>query len=244
MSEYEELLEELVKALRESGELSCSDLLSWGESKGVGPVTLLSLIDELSHRGLVEVSEEKELVDEHLELELPRRIRLRGPAARPPRPAARPPQRRRGGRAARGGRGGGVELLRFISGEEGEAAAKREGRGSAPPAPPERGAGSLEAPVAQRQADEAAGEASYDEWYASALQYLDRYWSVGQLRFEMDMRSMGVPDPASLLRRLQAEGLVEVVEPGVVNANREAVRKRLSELSSKVPPKGIADLFD
>lgn len=236
MSEYEELLGELENLLRLRRALQYSDLLRWGEERGVGPVTLLSLIDDLIQRGVAEASREQELVDEHLELTLPRRISLRRAertATSKAAPRAVQRQRRQAQRAKAGGKEG--ALLRFMYGEEGIAAARTtEAQGE-----------EIEEPGGREGAPIAAADQKVEERdYVVALRYLLKYWSVGGLRFEADMRSMGVQNVQAVLRRLQSEGVVEVAEPGVINARREALERRLKELSGGLPPSSLADLFD
>lgn len=246
MSEFGELLKELENLLKVKRTMHCNDLLKWAEEKGIGPVTLLSLIDELVQRELVEASAEQELVDEHLELALPKRISLKRVEAPPPR---RTPerttthQRRRGKRAeaSKEEKGG---LLRFIYEEDKESAREsqegaevQQGVGSPGPA-------AQQAPVeVEREPSPVAEVLLAEREYIVALQYLHRYWSVGEIRFESDMKSLGVQNVPALVRKLQSEGLIEIVEPGVINAKREALEKRLSELSSKLPSSSLADLF-
>ncbi|RLE97911.1 MAG: hypothetical protein DRJ57_04045, partial [Thermoprotei archaeon] len=77
----------------------------------------------------------------------------------------------------------------------------------------------------------------------AALYYLSRYWSVGELRFLIDLKNMGVENPEAVLRRLVEEGVVTRSELGVVNANREEVKKRLKGAPPLPPSKSLADLF-
>ena len=57
-----------------------------------------------------------------------------------------------------------------------------------------------------------------------ARRYLERYWSVGILRFYEDMEALGVPRDLAedALRRLVDEGTVSVSRLGVINMRRDA----------------------
>ena len=244
MSEFRDLLQELENLLKVRRTMQCSDLLKWAEEKGIGPVTLLSLIDELVQSELAEASAEQELVDEHLELTLPKRISLKRIETPPPRRAphrAVSPQRRKARRAEAGREGG---LLRFIFEEsegglrESAESAARQQEAESPKTTTQQAHAEVE-----RKPPPAAEVPIEEREYVVALQYLYRYWSVGEIRFESDMKSLGVQDVPTLLRKLQSDGLIEIVEPGVINAKREALEKRLNELSSKLPARSLADLF-
>lgn len=75
-----------------------------------------------------------------------------------------------------------------------------------------------------------------DERFEKAIRYLNNYWSVGIYRFYEDMQRMGVEEPKKILYELLKKKLVEIVDPGVVNA-KDSIRKlrlrrevRLSDL--------------
>ncbi|MCC6065077.1 MAG: hypothetical protein LM576_03765 [Thermofilum sp.] len=237
MDEYEDLVKALESEVRSRQSMSWEELLKWGEERNVGPVTLSLLLEELKRRGVVEASPELELVDEHLEIAIPRRISLKRPRTPPPRPK---PAREKRPRAARGRQG---SLLTFLEGEEvstGAIEGAKEVR-EAEEAETETAVGPP--PVAAAEVEPPRAQEPVDRDLAVALQYLNRYWSVGRLRLLADLRSLGVKDPEGLLRRLIEEGMVTVVEPGVVNAKRDIVEKKVKELGS-VPAKSLAELLE
>jgi hypothetical protein len=238
MSEYEKLLKELEEEVKIRLSMSWEELLSWGEKHDVGLVTLSLLLEELKRKGMVEVSPELELVDEHLEISIPRRITVKRPKA----PAASKPKtvrekRPKGAREQQGA------LLKYLIREEAEE--DKEGKRAE-----ERSVGGPPAETVQRESEIAVAEVETPQTQAPAavkdlaiaLQYLRRYWSVGELRFVADLKSLGVSDPEGLLRRLVSEGLVTLAEPGVVNAKKEEVEKRVKNLGA-VSTKSLADLF-
>jgi hypothetical protein len=237
MDEYEKLLKELEEEVKAKQSMSWEDLLSWGEEHDVGLVTLSLLLEELKRKGIVEASPELELVDEHLEISIPRRITVKRPKAlAAPKPKTVREKRQKGAREQQGA------LLKYLLGEEGEEVKeeKREEERSVgrPPVETEH----PESLTAVAEVETTPSRAPADRDLAIALQYLRRYWSVGELRFIADLKSLGVNDPEGLLRRLISEGLVTLAEPGVVNAKKEEVEKRVKELGA-ISTKSLADLF-
>lgn len=240
MDEYERLLKKLEEEVKSRQSMSWKDLLEWGEEHDVGLVTLSLLLEELKQKGIVDVSPELELVDEHLEISIPRRIavkRLKAPAT----PKTKPAREKRP-KKAREQQGA---LLRYLiekgeeAGEEAEEKSAEEqsvGGKAVETEPHENEIVTAETEPLQTQAPVA------DRELAVALQYLRRYWSVGELRFVADMKSLGVSDPEGLLRKLVDKGLVTLAEPGVVNAKREEVEKMIKEMSFTYT-KSLADLF-
>jgi len=83
MDEYEELLRELRSEIRARGELSSKELMEWGESRGIGVVTLSLLVDDLKRSGLIDASSDSVVVDEHLGIAIPKKVRIRARAAKP-----------------------------------------------------------------------------------------------------------------------------------------------------------------
>lgn len=232
MDEYEKLLESLAEEVRKRRAMSWEELLKWGEEHGVGPVTLSLLVEELERKGLVEASAELELVDEHLEIALPKRITAKDAraAAAQQRAAVAAAARRRHTRAVAGRQD---TLLKFLAGGEEEVEREEAERAVA-----------AETRVAEVEPRAAVKAPSEDESFVIALHYLRKYWSVGELRFLMDLKNLGVSSPESVLRRLVEEGLVTLVEPGVVNAKRPEIEKRIRELGEAAPSKSLADLLE
>ncbi|MDH5816304.1 MAG: hypothetical protein QE164_05990 [Candidatus Nezhaarchaeota archaeon] len=69
-----------------------------------------------------------------------------------------------------------------------------------------------------------------DEDLKRALSYLSDYWSVGEIRFKLDLKRLGVQDPDKVLLKLLDMGIVELTSTGVVNLKVEIpkVKKRPS----------------
>jgi hypothetical protein len=60
-----------------------------------------------------------------------------------------------------------------------------------------------------------------DEDLKKALYYLSEYWSVGEIRFKLDLKKLGVQDPDRVLVRLLDMGVIELTTSGVVNLKVE-----------------------
>ena len=78
----------------------------------------------------------------------------------------------------------------------------------------------------------------YDEDLRKAIEYLNEYHSVGELRFVLDLKALGVKEPKDVLYRLIDMGFVERKPLGVIDATDKLpkVRKkrRFPELSEFV----------
>jgi len=69
-----------------------------------------------------------------------------------------------------------------------------------------------------------------DEDLKRTLSYLSEYWSVGEIRFRLDLKKLGLQDPDKVLLRLLDLGIVELTPTGVVNLKFELpkVKKKTS----------------
>ncbi|MHC1629035.1 MAG: PolB1-binding protein PBP2 family protein [Candidatus Nezhaarchaeales archaeon] len=62
---------------------------------------------------------------------------------------------------------------------------------------------------------------SLDEDLKKALSYLSEYWSVGEIRFKLDLKRLGVQDPDKVLYKLLDMGVIDLTPSGVVNLKVE-----------------------
>ena len=71
---------------------------------------------------------------------------------------------------------------------------------------------------------------SLDEDLKKALSYLAEYWSVGEIRFKIDLEKLGVKDPDKVLYRLLDMGIIDLTPSGVINVKVEIpkIRRRPS----------------
>lgn len=62
---------------------------------------------------------------------------------------------------------------------------------------------------------------SLDEDLKKALSYLSEYWSVGEIRFKLDLKRLGVQDPDKILYKLLEMNIIDLTPSGVVNLKVE-----------------------
>ncbi|RLF12179.1 MAG: hypothetical protein DRJ62_02790 [Thermoprotei archaeon] len=108
-----------------------------------------------------------------------------------------------------------------------EAKAEVEAEVKGEEAKPEEAEPAVEAEEAKLTVDLEAVE---DEDLRKALEYLSEYWSVGEIRFKLDLKRMGVEDPNKVVLKLMDMGLVDVTPTGVVNAKFKPL-KRVKKIS-------------
>jgi len=77
---------------------------------------------------------------------------------------------------------------------------------------------------------------SLEEDLLKAIKYLNNYWSVGEIRFALDLRALGVRDPTLVLQELLKRKYVERNELGVINAT-----DKLPKIEDK---KSLADILE
>lgn len=250
MAEFEGYRSELISFVKRSGKVSAQDLVKWAKEKGLTMLTLYIIVEEVLEAGELKGSGDKCVIDEIFNLEIPSTLEPAQPAAPlplQPAPAKRPPaqslaerrERARERRRAVVERG---SLLKFFTQEQDRAEQPLESVSKERPEAED----SVAESVVQAESAEASLELASDlrelladDDLVRAIRYLERYWSVGKLRFLEDLENLGVKDPRRVLEDLLRRGLVEVVEPGfdgagVVNAKEElfAIAKKIVQTSS------------
>lgn len=235
MSDLEDLLKELMEKLKERGKLEFSEVLSWSERRGLTPLTLYLLFDELKENKDVRFSEEKELIDENLELYIPRRIEHlsslngRKEVLESDKPVKVRKSLRKIKHKKRKGvkTGSQVNLVGFLKEErvrEGEPEKEHE---------PKAEEGVKEEITVSSEHTKPVFE---DPDLAKAVEYLSRYWSVGEIRFIQDLKRLGIKDPRKVIEKLLSEKLISRSKLGVINAE-----KRLLEIYKPKAP-SITDI--
>ena len=76
---------------------------------------------------------------------------------------------------------------------------------------------------------------SLDEDLKIAIDYLNSYWSVGEIRFILDLKNLGVKDPEKIIDTLWEKKYIEIDDLGVITAT-----ENLPKIFKK---KYFADLF-
>ncbi len=235
-NEFEKLVKQLETYLiLKGGIASVEELIDWGDKNGIGAITLQAIVHELLRKGIIEAGEESVMVEGMPPVELPTMLKLKKPAKKREEPAAkkhRPTKRRAKPRDV-------TSLMNFISQPEALTKRKNEKPQHKPiQKPPVKHVKKekptmllepvLQKPSVQRyEAKKAEAEVpptpsseELDEDLRKAISYLNSYWSVGEIRFLMDMKNMGVKHPENLLKRLLELGYVERSTLGVINATK------------------------
>jgi hypothetical protein len=272
MVDLEELKRNLLELVRRAGRLSADELLKWAGERGLAPLTLYILVEEVLATGEVREGGGRRVIDEHFNIDIPsylepaerEEVRQEEPPSQlllPLQRAARAtPEKRERARTRRKARPTGGSLLRFLAAEEveehvataaqpveeAETAATSEAQEA--PTAPEALAGEV-APAPPQTAEQQAvppelADLLADGDLAKAVRYLGRYWSVGRLRFLEDLEEFGVKNPRKVLEELWKRGLIEIVEPGFGGAGVINATEALLQLAEKVQPVKRPSIFE
>jgi len=233
--DYEALLRRLEDEIRSRGSLTVEELVEWGEAQGIGVVTLFLLVNDLVERGVARASTDKRLVDEELGIELPLQVDYCAALQTTARPGEKTPRRGAERRRGKGPRGPAeADLMSFLFPGEGEEGAE-EREEAKPQEVEERGAVEGDAAPVPMAAIE-------DRDFMVALSYLTKYWSVGEVRFLVELKSLGVEKPEEVLFRIIREGLAQRSSLGVINADVGKIKSRY-RVREMVPSTSLADLL-
>jgi hypothetical protein len=273
MVDLEELKRDLLELVRRAGRLSADELLKWAGERGLAPLTLYILVEEVLATGEVREGGGRRVIDEHFNIDIPsylERAREEVRQEEPPsqlllplqRAARATPEKRERARTRRKARPTGGSLLRFLAAEEveehaataaqpveeAETAATSEAQ-EAPTAPEALAGEAAPAPPPPQTAEQQVvppelADLLADEDLAKAVRYLGRYWSVGRLRFLEDLEELGVKNPRKVLEELWKRGLIEIVEPGFGGAGVINATEALLQLAEKVQPVKRSSLFE
>jgi len=240
MSDFEDLLKDLMKELRKKGTLKSSDILAWGERRKLTPLTLYLLFEELKENREVKLSEEKELIDESLELYIPKKVEyVASSSSMREIPKERSNLKvRKSLRKTKLKRKKGVKnssqvnLVNFLKEKE-EVKGKTKDVSKPEASLPE------DREVTQEQViviQEERAPSFDDPDLVKALDYLSKYWSVGEIRFIQDLKRLGVRNPREVIEKLLSHKLISRSKLGVINAE-----KKLLEVY-KPRPTSITDI--
>jgi hypothetical protein len=130
MVDLEELKRDLLDLVRRAGRLSADELLKWAGERGLAPLTLYILVEEVLATGEVREGGGRRVIDEHFNIDIPsylepakrEEVRQEEPPSQlllPLQRAARAtPEKRERARTRRKVRPTGGSLLRFLAAEE------------------------------------------------------------------------------------------------------------------------------
>ena len=210
--EYKNLLRKLIALIKDKKEITSEELLEWAEEQDIGVITLQVLIDDLRSKDFIEMSSEEKVVKSLLgNVSIPSTIKvkmskrlIKGGEVRS---RSLPRKRRKG-----------ISILDFVEVEESPKVEEKE------PKPVEREEKkttnlklALDRETISKFTQKKPVKSESNE-ISLAISYLNRYPSVGSIRFAIDLKGMGISDPEALMRKLLDLGYIVIDELGVVNA--------------------------
>jgi len=210
--EYKNLLRKLIALIKDKKEITSEELLEWAEEQDIGVITLQVLIDDLRSKDFIEMSSEEKVVKSLLgNVSIPSTIRVKMTKRLIKREEVRSrslPRKRRKG----------ISILDFVEVEESPKVEEKE------PKSVEREEKkttnlklALDRETISKFTQKKPVKSESDE-ISLAISYLNRYPSVGSIRFAIDLKGMGISDPEALMRKLLDLGYIVIDELGVVNA--------------------------
>ncbi|RLE63209.1 MAG: hypothetical protein DRN53_02585 [Thermoprotei archaeon] len=207
--EYKSLLKSLVDFVRKKKEISSEELLKWANEHDVGVITLQVLIEDLKSKGSIEVSsEEREISCLLGRITIPSSIKIKRVYEEVKRSRPKPKVRKKER---------GMSILDFIESEE---PSVEEEKVSPIKEREEERTPELKLALGRETiskfTEERKAIREHDE-IDLAINYLNRYPSVGSIRFAIDLKGMGVADPEALMRKLIDLGYIVIDDLGVVN---------------------------
>ncbi|RLE89917.1 MAG: hypothetical protein DRJ49_01470 [Thermoprotei archaeon] len=207
--EYKSLLKSLVDFVRKKKEISSEELLKWANEHDVGVITLQVLIEDLKSKGSIEVSsEEREISCLLGRITIPSSIKIKRVYEEVKRSRPKPKVRKKER---------GMSILDFIESEE---PSVEEEKVSPIKEREEERTPELKLALGRETiskfTEERKAIREHDE-IDLAINYLNRYPSVGSIRFAIDLKGMGVSDPEALMRKLIDLGYIVIDDLGVVN---------------------------
>ena len=210
--EYKNLLRKLIALIKDKKEITSEELLEWAEEQDIGVITLQVLIDDLRSKDFIEMSSEEKVVKSLLgNVSIPSTIRVKMTKRLIKREEVRSrslPRKRRKG----------ISILDFVEVEESPKVEEKE------PKTIEREEKkttnlklALDRETISKFTQKKPVKSESNE-ISLAISYLNRYPSVGSIRFAIDLKGMGISDPEALMRKLLDLGYIVIDELGVVNA--------------------------
>ena len=230
------------------GKITASDALKWADDNGINPITLYTIVYDLKNKGEIICSREEENIPGcSIPLSIPKEILLKNVVVKSKveKKRQRKKKLRTKGKTEKG-------LLVFLGKKEEvkkkespvEKIYKKETREEKSLSPieivveekrPQKEIVEKPSRLEIREEKPAIEKIEDGEDLAKAIEYLNYFWSVGEIRFILDLKREGVKDPEKVLRRLLELGYVTRSPLGVINAT-----ERLPKLENR---KSIADIL-
>ncbi|MGC9106742.1 MAG: hypothetical protein ACP5IE_00915 [Infirmifilum sp.] len=245
MEEYSKLKESLINLVKNKGVVTAQEIISWANENDVGVFTLYLLIQDLLETGEIKGEGEKFLIETNINLEIPSRLVYPKKEVR----ITKPPQHKQKTKQ-RPRRHSSQTLMPYIQQKEGTGEASQPPRketqatNDAAKTSTSSASGPIKKDIILTREitdNPELGNLLSDQDFAKAIRYLGRYWSVGKLRFLIDMSNENIqPKKAEkIIVELARLGLVEVSENNVINA-KDTLRELYKQTQSQTP---LYDIF-
>jgi len=220
MNQYQSLLKSFLKFMKTKGRVSFEEMISWCRDEGIEPIILVAIIDDLKREDLIVISNEEREIAEGSMITIPVEVSVREKTILVER-------RRKDVKRIKSRRGvkGYQSILNFLKKEEIEE--KEEEKIKEERKENEQNLGNA-LPISESSSKEIEQSILKDSDLYKAIQYLNRYWSVGDIRFIEDLKKNNVKDPEKVLKELLEKGYVERHPLGVLNATN-----KLPQVSTK-----------
>jgi|GEM_PF-1073092 len=217
MNQYRSLLKSFLNFMKNKRRVSFEEMISWCRDEGIEPIILVAIIDDLKRENLIVVSSEEREIAEGSMITIPVEVSVKE------KPILVERRRRDTKRIKSRKRVKGYQsILKFLKKEEIEKKVeekiKEEGKKEN-----EQSLGNT-SPISELSSREIERSISKDSDLYKAIQYLNRYWSVGDIRFIEDLKRNNVKDPEKVLKELLEREYVERHPLGVLNATNKLPR--------------------
>ena len=222
-SELEKLIQKLSAYLSlRGGRLSAKDLINWSEDEGINLLILQMLISEMKSRGIIRVSKENELIEisQQFSIEIPKEIYQKSYKIEQKVTKGKTQKKIMKTKVK-----GVPSLMEFLEIKKKEKIKRK---------------------VVQKEKKkeiikpkevykiEKKEEKREDIDLEKAIDYLNTYWSVGEIRLMLDLKMMGIKRPEKVLEKLLKLGYVERSPLGVINATDKLPKRRKEKTISEL----------
>jgi len=242
MSTYEELLNKFKNYVKRRGKVSLDDMKKWAEENEVGLITLSVIVNDLiTNRELRPIGEFKELDEEELALPLPEEVVVPSESEEEVlilKPKGEKKKTRREGilrtrkekRVMKTKLSKISPLFKWSEEEEEieiETEIKKEEKEEKPSVEERRE--KEEEKVIKIKEEPISKVEEYDEDLKKAITYLNKYHSVGEIRFLIDLESLGVKNPREVIYRLAELGFIIRKPIGVIDATEKLPKVKIKD---------------
>jgi len=236
-SEINKLIEQLKMYINlRGGKLTLEELIKWSEEQEISLLLLDMIVHEMIKRNIVKSSKEQELIEigAHIVVEFPKELYI-------PRRSSeeRMHHEEKKHRVSRKRLRSVALITEFIAKEKG-IVKEKPARSTKPIKrkeirkiqPEKKVKKALVKETRPPELEEETKKPSLDHDLEKVIVYLNRYRSVGEIRFLLDLKAMGIKDPSKVLERLLELGYVSHSPLGVINATDKLpkVKEKISEI--------------